>query len=59
MSPSRRGRRQTRLFWQRRHFDGSHNNIQDPNQQHPLDLGRRHDDDGHKELLSPHPVATV
>jgi hypothetical protein len=30
------GRRQTRLFRRRRHFDGRHNDIQNPNQQHPL-----------------------
>jgi hypothetical protein len=31
----------------------------DPNQRHPLHRGRRHDDDGHKELLYWHPAATV
>jgi hypothetical protein len=34
-------------------------NIQNTHQQHPLHQGRRHDDDGHKELLSRQPAATV
>jgi hypothetical protein len=54
-----RRRRQTRLLRRRRHFNGRYHNIQNPNQQHPLQQGRHHDDDGHKELLSQHPVATV
>jgi hypothetical protein len=54
-----RGRRQTRLLRRRHHFNGIYHNIQNPNQQHPLHRGRRHDDDGHNELLSRHPSATV
>jgi hypothetical protein len=54
-----RRRRQTRLLRRRRHFNGRYNNIENPNQQNPLQRGRRHDDDGHKELLSRHPAATV
>jgi hypothetical protein len=42
-----RGRRQTRLLRQRRHFHGRYHNIQNMNQQYPLHQGRRHDDDGH------------
>jgi hypothetical protein len=56
MCPDNRGRQQTRLLQRRRHFNGRHNNIQNHNQQHPLHRGRRHDDDGHKELLSRHPL---
>jgi hypothetical protein len=48
-----------RLLRRHRHFNSRHNNIQNPNQQHPLHRGRRHDDDGHKELLSRHPAATI
>jgi hypothetical protein len=51
--------RQTRLLRRRRRFNSRYHNIQNPNQQHPLHRGRRHDDDGHKELLSRHPAATV
>jgi hypothetical protein len=36
-----------------------YHNFQNPNQQHPLNQGRRHDDDGHQELLYRHPAATV
>jgi hypothetical protein len=52
------GRRQIRLLRRRRLFHGRYHNIQNP-QQHPLHRGRRHNDDGHKELVSPHPAATV
>jgi hypothetical protein len=54
-----RRRRQTRLLRRRRHFNGRYHNIQNTNQQQPLHRGRRHDDDGHKELLSRHPASTV
>jgi hypothetical protein len=57
--PANRGRRQTRLLRRRRHFNIRYHDIQNPNQQHPLHRGRRHDDDGHQELLSRHPTATV
>jgi hypothetical protein len=42
-----RGMRHTRLLRRRRHFNGRHHNFQNPNQQHPLHRGGRHDDDGH------------
>jgi hypothetical protein len=54
-----RRRRQTRLLRRRRHINSRYHNIQNPNQQHHLHLRRRHDDDGHQELLSWHPAATV
>jgi hypothetical protein len=57
--PANRGWRQTRLLQRHRNFHGRHHNIQDPNKQHPLHRVRRHDDDGHKELLSRHSAATV
>jgi hypothetical protein len=43
-----RRRRPTRLLRRRRHFHSRYHNIQNPNQQHPLYQGRRHDDDGHQ-----------
>jgi hypothetical protein len=54
-----RRRRQTLLLGRRRHFNSRYHNIQNPNQQHPLHRGRRHDDDGHQELLSRHPDAPI
>jgi hypothetical protein len=54
-----RRRRQTRQLRRRHHFNSRYHNIQNPYQQHPIHLRRRHDDDGHQELLSRHPAATV
>jgi hypothetical protein len=54
-----RRRRQTRLLRRRRHFNSRYHIIQNPDQQHRLHRGRRHDDDGHQELLYRHPAATV
>jgi hypothetical protein len=54
-----RRRRQTPLLWRCRHFNIRYHNIQNHNQQHPLHQRRRHDDDGHQELLYWHPAATV
>jgi hypothetical protein len=59
MCSANRRRRHTRLLRRRRHLNGRYHNFQDPNQQHPLQQGRRHDDDGHQELLYRHPAATV
>jgi hypothetical protein len=59
MCSASRRRRQTRLLWRRRHFNSRYHNFQNPNQQHPLHQGRRHDDDGHQELLYRHTAATV
>jgi hypothetical protein len=59
MCSANRRRRQTRLLRRHRHFNGRYHNFQNPNQQHPLHQGLRHDDDGHQELLSRHPSATV
>jgi hypothetical protein len=51
-----RSHRQTRLLRRRRHFHGRHHNIQNPDQQHPLHRGRRHDDDGHKNYYQGTPL---
>jgi hypothetical protein len=54
-----RWRRQTRLFRRSRHFHGRHHNIQNPNQQQSFHRGGRHDDDGHKKLLSRYAITKV
>jgi hypothetical protein len=59
MSQVNSRRRQARLLRRRRDVHSGHHNIQNHDQQHPFHRGRRHEDDGHKELLYGHPFATI